>query len=69
MQSIWYGMIEKFDSSDKRQKLIKYTKKAIDFAVAIECSKLVFGCPKNRVAPHGRVQEIFLPIASDFFMK
>ena len=27
---------------------MEYTKKAIDFAAALECHNLVFGCPKNR---------------------
>lgn len=50
MQSIWYGVEEHiFRSDDERQELIDYTKKAIDFASAINCHNLVFGCPKNRV--------------------
>ena len=50
MQSIWYGKNEKiFGSAYERQILINYTKKAIDFAKAIRCKNLVFGCPKNRV--------------------
>ena len=49
MQSIWYGRSEKiFASAEDRQILINYTKKAIDFASAIGCKNLVFGCPKNR---------------------
>lgn len=50
IQSIWYGRSEKvFGSTAERQQLIDYTKKAIDFASALECHNLVFGCPKNRV--------------------
>ena len=49
MQSIWYGRQEKiFGSIEERQILLDYTKKAIDFAVAIGCKNLVFGCPRNR---------------------
>ena len=50
MQSIWFGKQEKiFNSPEERKELIKYSKSAIDFAKAIECKNLVFGCPKNRV--------------------
>lgn len=49
MQSIWYGKTEKmFQSVKERKLLMEYTKKAIDFAAALECHNLVFGCPKNR---------------------
>lgn len=49
MQSIWYGRSEKIcGSADERAVLISYTKKAIDFAEAIGCGNLVFGCPRNR---------------------
>lgn len=52
MQSIWYGRQEKiFGSEEERQILIDYTKKAIDFATAINCKNLVFGCPRNRNLP------------------
>ena len=49
MQSIWYGRSEKvFGSEEERVSLIDYTKKAIDFAEAVGCKNLVFGCPRNR---------------------
>lgn len=49
MQSIWYGRTEcLFRSPAEREVLKKYTKKAIDFASAIDCPNLVFGSPKNR---------------------
>ena len=52
LQSIWYGRQEKiFGSSKERQVLLDYTKKAIDFASAIDCKNLVFGCPRNRNVP------------------
>lgn len=54
MQSIWYGRQEKiFGSSQERDTLLAYTKKAIDFAQVIACKNLVFGCPRNRVLPDG----------------
>lgn len=49
MQSIWYGRQERiFGTSDEREFLVYYTKKAIDFAAAMNCKNLVFGCPRNR---------------------
>lgn len=49
MQSIWYGRAENiFSSEEERIALTEYTKKAIDFAKAIGCRNLVFGCPRNR---------------------
>ncbi len=50
MQSIWFGRQENMFASEKeRRVLLDYTKKAIDFAVAVGCKNLVFGCPRNRV--------------------
>lgn len=52
MQSIWFGRQEKiFGTSEERQVLVEYTKKAIDFAESIGCENLVFGCPRNRNIP------------------
>ena len=54
MQSIWFGRSEKiFGSSEERRTLVDYTKKAIDFAAAIGCGNLVFGCPRNRSFDEG----------------
>lgn len=54
MQSIWYGRQEKlFGTKEERDFLLWYTKKAIDFAEAIGCKNLVFGCPKNRSILNG----------------
>lgn len=59
MQSIWFGKTEKlFGSQEERKFLINYTKSAIDFASAIECKNLVFGCPKNRNKPDDVDEEI-----------
>lgn len=49
MQSVWFGRGERiFCSQEERSILMDYTKKAIDYAVAIGCKNLVFGCPRNR---------------------
>ena len=57
MQSIWYGKQEKlFGSENERTILLSYTKKAIDFAEAVGCGNLVFGCPKNRVIPDEMIE-------------
>lgn len=49
MQSIWFGKSESiFGSNEERKILIDYTKQAIDFAQALKCKNIVFGCPKNR---------------------
>lgn len=54
MQSIWFGRNENiFSSVQERQVLLDYTKKAIDFASAIGCENLVFGCPRNRSFAEG----------------
>lgn len=65
MQSIWYGHQEKiFGSTEDRQILIDYTKKAIDFAEVIGCKNLVFGNPRNRDTDDISGN---YPIAIDFF--
>ena len=62
MQSIWYGRLEKiFGSEEERALLIDYTKKAIDFAEAIGCKNLVFGCPRNRTIPENAKVEDSIP--------
>lgn len=59
MQSIWYGRTENmFCSEQEREVLIDYTKKAIDFATAIRCENLVFGCPRNRNISDGADKEV-----------
>lgn len=55
MQSIWYGKKERlFGPLEEQKELLTYTKKAIEFAAAVRCKNLVFGCPKNRILPEGR---------------
>ncbi len=58
MQSIWYGRSESiFGGRQQQEALIEYTKKAVDFAEAVGCRNLVFGCPKNRNIPEGASPE------------
>ncbi|MDR1181343.1 MAG: sugar phosphate isomerase/epimerase, partial [Bacteroidales bacterium] len=61
IQSILYGKSENiFNSVNEREKLINYTKKAIDFAEAVRCKNLVFGCSKNRnIPPNYPADKIF----------
>ncbi len=62
MQSIWFGQHESiFGTDEEREFLLAYTKKAIDFAAAIACKNLVFGCPKNRNLPDGVNVKMALP--------
>lgn len=66
LQSIWYGRKEHiFSSAEDRAALVAYTKQAVDFAVAVGCPILVFGCPHNRSIPDGLDQPEI--IAADFF--
>lgn len=61
MQSIWFGCKERlFGPKEERQILIDYTKKAVDFAKAVKCNNLVFGCPRNRNMPEEADPEIGL---------
>ena len=49
MQSIWYGQGGNiFHAPSERDALRDYTFAAVDFASAIGCHNLVFGCPKAR---------------------
>lgn len=67
MQSIWYGRTEQiFGSYEERQKLIDYTKSAFEFADALGCGNLVFGCPKNRNAVSVSSADVEF-IAEEFF--
>ena len=68
MQSIWYGRTEKlFGLEEERKLLFDYTKSAIDFASAIGCKNLVFGCPKNRNIPANMESATCNKIAVGFF--
>lgn len=48
MQSIWYGLDGNIFNQEDHEKLVNYTYKAINFANAINCKNIVFGCPKAR---------------------
>lgn len=62
MQSIWFGRQEKiFGSEQERAALLTYTKEAIDFAAAVGCKNLVFGCPRNRAVPDGVSEKKAIP--------
>lgn len=62
MQSVWYGRKERlFASEEERRVLVDYTKEAVDFAEAVGCKNLVFGCPKNRCLPKGADPEAAIP--------
>ena len=66
VQSIWHGVGECiFGTAAERVKLLGYTRRAIDFARAVGCANLVFGCPRNRVVPAGLAD--YMPVAVDFF--
>lgn len=68
LQSIWYGRNEKlFHSDEERKSLLEYTKKAIDFAEAVDAKNLVFGCPRNRNIPDDINTDIINDIAIPFF--
>ena len=68
MQSIWYGRSENmFVSQEERNELIAYTRQAIDFAAAIGCPVLVFGCPRNRRIGSRIERERGIEIAVQFF--
>jgi len=68
MQSIWFGVPQRLFGTDAaRRILVDYTKRAIDFAAAMRCPNLVFGCPKNRVVPDDMTQDVALSIAHEFF--
>ena len=49
IQSIWFGQTANiFTSDEDRFKLQQATRNIIDFARAIDCHNLVFGCPTQR---------------------
>lgn len=68
MQSIWYGRSEKlFGSEEERAVLLDYTKKAVNFAEAVGCKNLVFGCPKSRALPENLGEKDCEAAAVHFF--
>ncbi len=66
IQSIWYGRSENiWKSAEDREKLTEYTKKAIDYAAALKCRNLVFGCPRNRNRPENAEESEVLSFFRD----
>ena len=58
MQSIWYGRSERIWADERqRDALTEYSKRAAEFAHALRCRNLVFGCPKNRRLAEGESPE------------
>ncbi|MCQ2530191.1 MAG: sugar phosphate isomerase/epimerase [Lachnospiraceae bacterium] len=68
MQSILNGIKANIFGSEKENRaLIQYLKKAIDFAAAVKCPNLVFGCPLNRNIPNGYSLQKAGTVSIDFF--
>lgn len=68
MQSILNGVkANMFGKEEERKFLMEYLKSAIDFASAIRCPNLVFGCPLNRRIPDGYILSEAGKISIDFF--
>ena len=53
IQSIWYGQQGSIFNAGEAERLLDYTAGAYQFAHALNCPSLVFGCPKNRMRPLG----------------
>lgn len=62
LQSIWYGQTGSIFQEQQAEELLDYTAGAYQFAHALHCPSLVFGCPKNRFLPEGAD-----PAAADSF--
>ena len=70
MQSILNGVkANMFGKTDEKRFLINYLKSAIDFAAAVKCRNLVFGCPLNRRIPDNCPLEKAGKVAVDFSVK
>lgn len=68
MQSILNGVKANiYGKEEERRFLVEYMKKAVDFAAAIKCRNLVFGCPLNRRIPDGFPLPEAGKVAIDFF--
>ncbi|MBR2696645.1 MAG: sugar phosphate isomerase/epimerase [Parasporobacterium sp.] len=68
MQSILNGVkANMYGKQEERRFLTDYMKSAIDFAAAVKCRNLVFGCPLNRRIPDGFPLPEAGKVAIDFF--
>lgn len=53
LQSIWYGQAGNIFVPQDAARLAAYTRRAVEFAAAVGCPSLVFGCPRQRFVPAG----------------
>ena len=53
LQSIWFGQQGNLFVPEDAVRLASVTAGATEFAAAVGCPSLVFGCPKNRFVPQG----------------
>lgn len=68
MQSILNGVkANMFGRTEENRFLQNYLKSAVDFAAAVQCRNLVFGCPLNRRIPDDYPLEEAGKVAIDFF--
>lgn len=68
MQSLLFARpdLRMFGSREQRQEMVAYLTRIMDVASWLDCTKLVFGSPKNRDTM-GRSSREVTDIASDFF--
>lgn len=57
MQSIWFGQSGNIFYPVQAVRLADYTRRAVDFAVAVKCPSLVFGNPRQRRMREGDKQD------------
>lgn len=68
MQSVLNGIKANIFGPEKENRaLVQYMKKAIDFAAAVKCPNVVFGCPLNRNIPDGFSLQKAAKISINFF--
>ena len=68
MQSVLNGMEANIFGTEKENRLlVQYMKRAIDFAVAVKCRNIVFGCPLNRNIPGGYDLALAGKVSVNFF--
>lgn len=51
LQSIWFGQDGNIFNQEDAARLEEYTAQAFEFARAVRCPSLVFGCPRQRNCP------------------
>lgn len=65
LQSIWYGQTGNLFVPADAARLAAYTRRAVDFAAAVGCPSLVFGCPRQRFVPEGARPEAAMGFFAD----